>query len=171
MMDVVPLHIFCKQVALNSYYRLYEVISSGWKGNYKNKTYSTSHLLYWGGIKDEVGIEYDQLDICDVGVGYKEYKVETNFKNTKTLIESELNFYTDGSKLDDKVGAGFVVVKKGNVEFKDNVRLPNECSVFQAEIVAIKEAAAYLRKCESIKFVRFFVDSQAALLALNAGRV
>ena len=45
-------------------------------------------------------------------------------------------------------------------------RLPDTCTVFQAEVLAIKEAADALEQSGKYKYIRIFVDSQAALLAL-----
>ena len=50
-------------------------------------------------------------------------------------------------------------------------KLPATSSVFQAEIVAIKMAAKYLCDLESVRYVRIFVDSQAAILALNNKKI
>ena len=50
-------------------------------------------------------------------------------------------------------------------------KLPDECTVFQAEIVAIREAAKYAIEAIDFKYVKFFVDSQAALLALDTPHI
>src|SRR6202042_2813119 len=48
-----------------------------------------------------------------------------------------LSIYTDGSKLDGKVGCGFQVVENGVHTVKQKHKLGDECSVFQAELIAI----------------------------------
>ena len=52
-------------------------------------------------------------------------------------------------------------------------RLPDECTVFQAEITAIAQAAITLLKRpeETTRFVKIFVDSQAAILAMGKHRI
>lgn len=52
-----------------------------------------------------------------------------------------LCFFTNGSKLDDKIGYG-VCCKEAKVSV--SARFPNHCTVFQAEILT--EVAAWLRK-------------------------
>ena len=52
------------------------------------------------------------------------------------------------------------------LKYEKCFRLPNYCTVFQAEINAINEAALYLASIESYKYVRVFIDSQAAIKAL-----
>ena len=81
--------------------------------------------------------------------------------------------YTDGSKLDDQTGSG-VAVYKGNTEIRAEwYRLPQGTSVFQAEITAISKAAEVLTEAAdtSMRFVKIFVDSQAAIMALGNTQV
>ena len=86
---------------------------------------------------------------------------------------SEINAYTDGSKLDGRTGSG-IAIYRGKDEIKaDWLRLPDGCTVFQAEVAAIAKAAteiAILAK-DGVKYVKIFVDSQAALLAVDNPRV
>ena len=104
--------------------------------------------------------------VFKVTVSEKLFKVDSNFSG-KPPVHAELNFYTDGSKIDDRVGAGFVAFRGKNEIIAKNFSLPKICSVFQAEILAIREAAKFLTENRGFKYVRFFVDSQAALLALE----
>ncbi|KAM8702546.1 hypothetical protein ACLKA7_005662 [Drosophila subpalustris] len=53
-----------------------------------------------------------------------------------------LSFYTDGSKLNNQVGGGAFSQQLG---VHDSFRLPDHCSVFQAEILAINEALTLLK--------------------------
>ena len=46
MLDVMPLHLYAKQIALKSFYRLYKFLTFGWSGSYKNKTYSNLSLIH-----------------------------------------------------------------------------------------------------------------------------
>ena len=57
MLDIMPLHIYCKFIAMSSYYRQYNSLVLGWAGTYKNKTYSTSHIKFWMNLKEKVGID------------------------------------------------------------------------------------------------------------------
>ena len=69
------------------------------------------------------------------------------------------------------MGAGFAMLEHRKEVLTDNFKLPSTCTVFQAEILAIKEAAIALQKSGKYKYVRFFVDSQAALRALAADNI
>ena len=57
---------------------------------------------------------------------------------------SDLSIYTDGSKMDDNVGSAFIVRSNGSTVKTKQLKLENYCSVFQAELVAIKESLKYL---------------------------
>ena len=78
--------------------------------------------------------------------------------------------FTDGSKTDTGVGAGYVIMKgKNTVIQAESIRLRKDASIFQAEAVAVQQAAAFLYNHfnPSYKYIRFFTDSQAVLLAIQ----
>jgi len=50
-------------------------------------------------------------------------------------------FYTDGSKLEGQVSGG---VYSEQLDIRKSFRLPDHCSVFQAEVHGIKEAQTCL---------------------------
>ena len=129
-------------------------------------------MCYWGGIQNELGVNPNLSDVCISKMGNKHIKINTDFKTHRKPVHAELNIYTDGSKMANKVGSGFVVIKSNKVVMTKSFRLPDHCTVFQAEIMAIKQAACYLMEEENAaKYVRFFVDSQAAILALNSDNI
>ncbi|GBL89510.1 hypothetical protein AVEN_87847-1 [Araneus ventricosus] len=77
------------------------------------------------------------------------------------------NIFTDGLKIDQKVGAAFVYfldsVEIENIQF----RLKNGASVFMAEVMAIRETIAYSHE-KNLKEVRIISDSRSDLMALNS---
>ena len=83
--------------------------------------------------------------------------------------QTQLNVFTDGSKIDEKTGAG-IVVYEGKKETKaDCFRLPDGTTVFQVEIAAISKAAELLltKNIQELRFVKIFVDFQAAIKAIG----
>jgi ribonuclease HI len=69
------------------------------------------------------------------------------------------------------VGAG-VVIKDNGEYHRYRTNLPMHCTVFQAEVQALQEAANYL-KTNQVKNrkIMVFSDSQAALMALNNAKI
>ncbi|XP_017468200.1 PREDICTED: uncharacterized protein LOC108360437 [Rhagoletis zephyria] len=77
-----------------------------------------------------------------------------------------IRFYTDGSKLENRVGGGVYSEKLG---IKRSFRLPDHCSVFQAELAAIQEAVDSLKLAViATTEIYIYSDSQAALMALDS---
>ena len=84
------------------------------------------------------------------------------------LNRTEITVYTDGSKINNKVGSAFVVFKGNKIIHFQNYRLSDHATVFQAEIHAITQAGLYLLQTnKKIKYLRIFTDSQAAILAIH----
>ena len=86
------------------------------------------------------------------------------FKRPKQQI------YTDGSKTDYGVDAGFVIYHKNKRIHIESIHMPGTSTVFQAEIEAISHACQYalanLKELD-IKYIKILSDSQAAIRALE----
>ena len=74
------------------------------------------------------------------------------------------HIYTDGSKLNDRTGGG---VFSNELNIKHSFRLPDHCSVFQAEVAAIGEAISRINQENFSKPICIFSDSQAAIKSLG----
>ncbi|KAH8351719.1 hypothetical protein KR084_005480, partial [Drosophila pseudotakahashii] len=72
-------------------------------------------------------------------------------------------FYTDGSKLDGHVGGG---VYSEQLDIRKSFRLPDHCSVFQAEVHAIKEAIDCLGNTSLSRHLNIYSDCQAAIKSI-----
>lgn len=81
---------------------------------------------------------------------------------------ADCNVYTDRIKIGDKVGAGVWITWNGQVIKETCYRLPDISTIFQAEVLAIREAAKVLQDIPELDTVKFYVDSQAALRTLQA---
>ena len=90
--------------------------------------------------------------------------------NSNSIIQRNgVPIFTDGSKMENGVGAG--VFSKA-LDLNQSYRLPDGCSVFQAEIFAVKKAAILINDRElPATRVTLYVDSQAAIKALSAATV
>ena len=77
--------------------------------------------------------------------------------------------YTDGSKTETGNGAGFIITTDNNNTIINEVslKLPEHCTVFQAELCAIKEACHQLRTMNNKKII-VWTDSLSSIMALSA---
>ena len=169
MLDIMPLHLFCRQEGLAAHARLDDLLRLDWPGTSDRKTHAISHLKYWQMTMRELGLNFANSDRCtqtkwSLGFRINRDSFTGEAKHRKL---SQYNVYTDGSRSEGQTGAGLVIYKGKNEISAKSYRLPDSATVFQGEITAIKQAAAELCKMElPIKYVKFFVDSQAAILAL-----
>ncbi|CAG5043528.1 unnamed protein product [Parnassius apollo] len=117
----------------------------------------------------------------------KRISIECADLNSENLEQetAPIRIYTDGSKLENGgVGAAFVCFEGSKVIYKKRLKLHTSCSVFQAELLAIKEACEWtldrrLKQgderpqrgtrmhmgCKEV--IQILSDSQAALRALQ----
>ena len=77
----------------------------------------------------------------------------------------ETTIYTDGSKTNSGVVAGFVIYHKNRRLHTESIHQPDSSTVFQAKIETIshacKFALAHLQE-EDLKYIKILSDSQAA---------
>ena len=95
-------------------------------------------------------------------------KSETNphqykalFKEVVDVYRNHTHIYTDGSKKDEKVGSA-ATWAFGTLK----TRLPDTCSIFSAETVALIDALKIIDKSSRRKFI-IFVDSLSCLQAVE----
>jgi ribonuclease HI len=159
MFHLLPVDIFAKQRAAYTAARLAAV--GQWK------CIRTGHSR----IIETLGEELVNLDYITTVLRFdKSFRTicpSRDFWKDAMVTETEaLQFYTDGSKLDGKVGAG-VFCEKLNVSMA--VRLPDYCSVYQAEVRAIEEVLNWLKhNVVSTVDIAIYVDSQAAIGSLES---
>jgi len=164
--DLQPLDLHIKAQALNSYIRIQGRNKPGWDGVGK-KLGRSGHLTWCKKELALAGITNLTSDVSPIQYNWdNEFLVDQDsFKEGAPVKPPGLSCYTDGSLMDQKVGWGVVISGEGP-DVTLNGSLDSRCSVFQAEITAIHQAAARLVEIQA-ESVTFFVDSQAALLALD----
>ncbi|GBL92589.1 hypothetical protein AVEN_215147-1 [Araneus ventricosus] len=78
-----------------------------------------------------------------------------------------LMIFTDGSKIDGKVGCAFVVFyNKTELDYR-KFRLNESSTVFMAEVIAIQQVVQYVR-ANDLGQVNIISDFRSALMALSA---
>ena len=88
----------------------------------------------------------------------------------KPLEVNTINCYTDGSKTGRKAGAAYIYMGE-NLKSQESTFL-GDSTVFQAEIIAIYNACTDMlsKNLENLQ-IRFYVDSQSAIRAINKFKI
>ena len=172
--DLVPLHLFIQYEAIASLSRNRHCMKLNWPGQNPNRKTYIGHLKYWGYKLQEINIEIDENDRTYDLIWHKLYTIDTDsFLHHNLPIQTQINVYTDGSKTEGHTGSGYAMIRGGNIFKEGSRRLPDETTVFQAELMAIQMAMIDLAGTinEGDNYVKIFSDSRAAIQALNASTV
>ena len=88
--------------------------------------------------------------------------MKQNFQELQSRLSDYQHIYTDGSKVEDKVGCAYI-----SGSHHEKIRLPDGSSIFTAESKAIDKALDYvMNNSLENKFV-IFSDSLSVLKSLN----
>ena len=171
--DLMPLELFIEENALRTYCRLQLHKQSDWTTRKQKNASFLPHLKYLKKNAEEaLGGITDQDSTYEI-IEDKQYIVTIDsIKGVKKPILAQLNVYTDGSKTGQGAGAGFVIIAgKDKIQYTKSINLDDKASIFQAELIAITEAANYISNeyLDSRKYIKIFSDSQAALMAIKNG--
>ena len=120
---------------------------------------------------EECKISTDNTDVCSLvkwSAGFTLNRDSFDGK-AKHRTLTQYNVFTDGSRISDQTGAGYTIYQGKEHVTEDFLRLPDHATVFQAEITAVQAAADALVQLPNhhIRFVKIFIDSQAAIRALG----
>ena len=169
--NTTPLSLHAIKTGLSSRIRLRDIVKLDWTNPFDSEGTSFSHIKFWDQLIYDCNLEFclEDDDFVTLAMPLIRYTVDTDSfsGDSKYLSPSQYNVFTDGSKLNSKVGAGVFITTDNQPLYSHSFRLPDKSTVFQAEIFAINRAAIFLRSIPHPRYIKFFVDSQAALLALN----
>ena len=85
---------------------------------------------------------------------------------------STVQCFTDGSKMEDKVGAGYTILSNDVLINEESFHLGSYSTVFQAEVMAVSKAASYLLdKDYSNETIIIYCDSKSALQAVDSCKI
>ena len=88
---------------------------------------------------------------------------KNRFNELRDKYSDHTAFYTDGSKTIDGTGAAAI-----NINNYLQIRLPNNASIYSAELQAIKMALGMIKNSEMGKYI-IFSDSLSNLMAIQEG--
>ncbi|WP_333765062.1 ribonuclease H family protein [Streptomyces sp. IBSBF 2390] len=157
-------HQYAKFVAARAALRLTEI------GQWRYRPYGHAKIL------DVYAIAPKDIDACIGTVDFKkhfsvEFPERSFWESGDPLGSFDSKVFTDGSKTDFGCGAGFHI---SGTHIRRSFRLPNECTVFQGEIYAVKLAADSILNLHSLglldsstRSIAISVDSQGDLKAMD----
>ena len=158
--DSCPLWLAAKKRAMMNYIRIMPLMGN--EVNWHSYTKKRGHLCP---LLVEESFGDLKLPNERVEPRYEEPLYEVEISDGKP-VKSQIEIYTDGSKLDGKSGAGALI----RIEDKDVLTISErlcDTTVFIAEISAIISSLLYLEKLDpQSKDIRFMVDNQATLKSL-----
>ena len=168
--NLLPLELHIQEVGLNSFCRLRLIKNTDWISTAKTTLKYTPHLEHWMNEAEKaLGHQCDEESMFDY-IDKKDYSITIDpIKGRSKPALSELNIYTDGSKTTLGSGAGYAIIQgKNKILYTQSINLPDNATIFQAELIAIREAAGYIAREMDNRayYIKIFCDSQAALQAL-----
>ena len=176
--NTLPLDLFLKEQAINCVARL--SAQDEWEHNWErtNNGRLQRHSTILETAIDNHPCKGETLDLAKPTLN-----LDTNY-NIKipdrsdypsllnNIPETDIKCFTDGSKMDDNVGAGFVIYQNNTTLKEEAFYLGAHSTVFQAETAAIYQAASHLHNNDTTnQNIFIFCDSQAALLAIDSAKL
>jgi hypothetical protein len=129
------------------------------------KFYSLWKLRKVVKIKDlEIGVDNVEVEQSTPFEPWCEEDIVWNMDINEQLRDRRI--YTDGSKIDNRVGCAFVYISQGVVIEHRQFRLNDDSTVFQAELYAIYMAVEFIIHNE-LNDVHIYSDSRSALQAIS----
>ena len=121
ILNIEPLDIHIKKLGLTTFKRLENKLD---KVNWCTDP-TKSHLQYWAQDLHTV-IKSTEDDRCDVTIYDRFSRINTDSfdGNPKHIQKAETTIYTDGSKTDHGVGAGFVIYHKNRRIHTESIHMP-----------------------------------------------
>ena len=168
ILDLMPLDLHILQTACNVAFRIRGWNRTKWDGVMER--HHRGHLLVMEGYLGQMGLKDTHPDQYNGRLWNKQYIVDqSSMKDGTPIWGNFISCYTDGSLIQGRAGWGYLV-REGCVEQRGRGGLGLQSTVFQAELTAITRVARLLQPKRSEKIV-IFVDSQAALLALDSQEI
>ena len=160
---LLPLDLHIKTIATCSAVRLRDI------GSWTTRPYGHSKILLQGPPLLKNGSDYTVPDLNFKKGFTVRFPPRAEWSKGKVIGRYDIEIYTDGSKMNCGVGAGF---HSEPLNLSQSIRLPDYASVFQAELLAIREACKSLELYKVVGArVAIFSDSQAAIKALDSNYI
>jgi ribonuclease HI len=165
MSGIPPIDLFLEGEVVKAWCRIEKIRVEIWDGIGEA---ALGHRLELKRTSAEFGLnKYSWDEISELKKPTRLYKVDRDSLKHGKNQYGKIKCYTDGSRIKGRAGAGYCITVNDMVVAEKAYPLGPFPTVFQAEIVAIREAAKELQKMAERGETVFFCDSQAAILALD----
>ncbi|XP_023220380.1 uncharacterized protein LOC111622260 [Centruroides sculpturatus] len=115
----------------------------------------------------------ESIQVDTLSIQHNDVEWPYSFRETNNYIISlehdnfdthnqDMDIYTDGSRHDGKVGSSFVVFINKMEVHSQAIRLHERCTIFQAELYAIKKAIAWTMQTQNNIAINIYTDSRSA---------
>jgi len=159
ILGIPPLHLHIQELSLQAKARYFLTHGISWEGGTTlsrgNSVKSSLNILrsipHWGKNSDLI-------------------PKTRIFSDVNPRIHSDLSYhiYCDGSKMDDATGMAACITQEEFILHHIGHKLPSYATVFQAEVLAIKEALSWVKDAKIVAAnIIIWSDSQAALAAIS----
>ena len=152
-MELLPISYHLQQTALHSVLRHPILTELDWPGRATTKRHCISQRAHWLALFQRMAVSptTDYLRAVNPLPTFQMVR-ESLTGHPKFRRPSQITIFTDGSKMHDRVGTGYVLYE-GTTEYDTgSYSLPSHSTVSQAELTAILLAARHvLRKARSLR--------------------
>ena len=172
ILGLPPVHLWVQGIAIKSYSRL--ETAGQWGPKTGEKLWKHSHTKIMEGLLKEL----KDINQPSGRLTCKE-RVQTTFQinilkrtevekfRPKPTTEDKINCFTDGSKMPEGCGAGYMLMGE-NIKIYNTIPLGKNSTVFQAEVIAIAESCKDLARMNlKNKHIDFYIDNQSAIKAID----
>jgi ribonuclease HI len=165
MLYLIPLDIYVQGEAIKSFSRIQHLLTDNWKRP------PGKHIGHRSWLRDQITAlaipEYPRDKMSLALKWDRTFEVALDSFSTGVVVPTTgLNCFTDGSKIEDQGGAGYIIDDGSARGMPHSIPLGSFCTVYQAEIMAIMEACQELESLQDFTEVTIYCDSQAALKSL-----
>lgn len=118
----MPLHLFILKEGLTSHRRLKGQTPIEWEGINTDLNHAISHCRYWMYLADDLKLEdmERRTDECTTPAPEQHFRLEiaSFVEMAEHQRHVEYNVFTDGSKKDQLVGAGLIIIQQNKYRSK-----------------------------------------------------
>ncbi len=162
MLGWMPLSIYVREMGMNTYLRIKDLVRAGWDGIGDQKNI-VGHLGVWRTVEVQcIGESFPREKRISEQIWISTPETEPDLS-----LEYPIVMYTDASKEGDNVGYSWIA-SIGDYAIAEDTNSAKDISVYKAEMMAVGEAMQWLKKNTEIMRMNIILsDSKGVVERLN----